>query len=513
MSGASGQLEWPGAVCRCRFSCSPVHLLTCSAAGPPPRPAAGWTLLECLLVVAIMGMIFASIAPLIHAASASYDAADPRIQMAQEARFALGHLASALRQARAVTGFTDNGAGAASLAFLAHDGTPMVLARQAGSRVVQLGPAASPGTAGMNCTGLAVRCYTADGTPLAYPLTNPGGAAAVEAAITVADPRGKGTPATFTTRVALERPRPTVVINEVMYSPPAALGSKSTNRWIELYNPTSGPVDVAGWYLWNKNKDEIDTLSADTDHGGSSSVIPAGGYAVITDRDTQLYNGPECIVNGSFESGTSSWSKDFSQYDVTSGAPVGGKKIEIYYWSWAKLWQTFNVPDGHATFSFWEMDPSGSFGGRVLVNLIDQTTGITYVPYDGPTSETWTQHTFNVSYLAGHTVKIEFKYCPWNGYFPRAYFDGISITVSAFPKSADCVLLRVNDNELGNNLDEERIYIGRGQRMEDGVIFLKAWAGDGDGSTLSRTSPYAPPTEQTTWFPGIYGGTAGLPNE
>ncbi len=62
---------------------------------------------------------------------------------------------------------------------------------------------------------------------------------------------------------------PAVVINEIMYD--------SSIEYVELYNPSGLPVDVAGWTL--SDSDEEDTLSG---FNGGTTVIPANSYAVVT---------------------------------------------------------------------------------------------------------------------------------------------------------------------------------------------------------------------------------------
>ena len=68
-----------------------------------------------------------------------------------------------------------------------------------------------------------------------------------------------------------------VVISEVMANPL----SEGTGEYVELYN--SGPVgvDVAGW--WLDDGDALDQLEAFVP--GGSTIIPAGGFAVVLDRD------------------------------------------------------------------------------------------------------------------------------------------------------------------------------------------------------------------------------------
>ncbi len=89
-------------------------------------------------------------------------------------------------------------------------------------------------------------------------------------------------------------PIETLLINEIMYHPAE---NENTNEWIELYNPTSDPWDVAGWMIADEK--ETDIIQADPEHGAGSTSIPPGGYAIITDKGTTIdetYNVPENAV-------------------------------------------------------------------------------------------------------------------------------------------------------------------------------------------------------------------------
>jgi len=48
--------------------------------------------------------------------------------------------------------------------------------------------------------------------------------------------------------------------------------------------------------------------------------------------------------------------------------------------------------------------------------------------------------------------------------------------------------------------------------LRDAVVFDFTWGGNSDGSTLSRTNPWAPSTEQSSWQSGPYAGTPAMPN-
>ncbi len=78
----------------------------------------------------------------------------------------------------------------------------------------------------------------------------------------------------------------TLAINEVMANPL----TESTGEFVELYNYGSQAVDAAGLIIWDG--DAVDALAG---YQGGSTVIPAGGYAVILDPD---YAGDHTIEAG-----------------------------------------------------------------------------------------------------------------------------------------------------------------------------------------------------------------------
>ncbi len=75
-----------------------------------------------------------------------------------------------------------------------------------------------------------------------------------------------------------------LIINEIMADP---LADEALNEWIELYNNNSFELNLSGY----KISDSSDT---DTIEGGlynkEGTIIPAFGYAIITDEATRVYN-------------------------------------------------------------------------------------------------------------------------------------------------------------------------------------------------------------------------------
>ena len=89
-----------------------------------------------------------------------------------------------------------------------------------------------------------------------------------------------------------------VLINEFMPNPFASgtdqgtAGAPLDGEWVELFNPTSSDIDVAGYALFDSvNTHEVVVSSANTNTGGT--VIPSSGYLVVYrdgDSDFELNN-------------------------------------------------------------------------------------------------------------------------------------------------------------------------------------------------------------------------------
>lgn len=74
-----------------------------------------------------------------------------------------------------------------------------------------------------------------------------------------------------------------IVINEIMKDPYAA--SDYDGEWFELYNPTTGDIDINGWTIRDNDFD-----SHLINHGGPL-IIPSGGYLVLGTNNNMASNG------------------------------------------------------------------------------------------------------------------------------------------------------------------------------------------------------------------------------
>jgi len=457
-----------------------------------------------------MAMVFAAAVPLLHSETMALDTARPMILKAQEARYALAHVAAALRQARAVTQVTDGGGPAASMTFLAGDGTPTTFQRDAASDEVRYGPAGSEAVLAKNCTGLAITCFAADRQALPSAPMSLAKTAGVSVAMTVVDPHGKSGPTTLTTLAALARTRPVIVINEFMYEP--IPDPKHKYQWIELYNPMPDSIDVAGWRLWTKAQVFPDTIQGDAYHGTGATVIPAGGYAVIVGGDTDLYH--EILKNGDFEAGgMGDWEFPNGNWEREWGdAASGNYKILLKRTGWTTMYQDFKIPTGADDVRLTvreRYDPSFN-RPRVRIRITNRSGGVLLTVYDGDCNANWTAHSADLTAFKGVDARIEIS--GYRSNFFRSYVRIDAATINWGPISRDCVRLGVDDDRIGEKLEDGQVFIGQGNGLHDAVVFEKAWGGDDDGCSLSRTSPFDPATEEESWEPGADNGTPGEPN-
>src|SRR3989339_299791 len=75
-----------------------------------------------------------------------------------------------------------------------------------------------------------------------------------------------------------------VIINEIMADP---IDDEDLNEWIELFNNNSFAVNVSGWIMGGD--DDNDSIEGGL-YNGEGTIIPANGFAIITDDKTRVYN-------------------------------------------------------------------------------------------------------------------------------------------------------------------------------------------------------------------------------
>jgi len=128
-------------------------------------------------------------------------------------------------------------------------------------------------------TATATACPTPKTTPEPAP---------TPAATPEASPTPMVTPGPTPTLEGTRADTGDVLINEVQYDPPQSGYEEHRFEWVELYNPTEGAIELAGWTISdNHESDSIPSL-----------IIPAGCFAVIAAAEGIYGNFPEldCTV-------------------------------------------------------------------------------------------------------------------------------------------------------------------------------------------------------------------------
>ena len=74
-----------------------------------------------------------------------------------------------------------------------------------------------------------------------------------------------------------------LVINEIQVTNIDQFIDPSFNYggWIELYNPTNNPVNLAGWTIVKNNEFVSETIAEPFWTGAATDIIPAKGYIVV----------------------------------------------------------------------------------------------------------------------------------------------------------------------------------------------------------------------------------------
>lgn len=463
--------------------------------------------------MAIMALVFAAAAPLLLKASECYSASDPRLGLVNEARTGLAAFTRDFREARSVVEVTQSDRADSQARFASDTGDTIFfgLATAESPYRIQYGRPGAVQNIAFNCQSLWVTCYGADGTVLPMPGSDRTAIRSVGATVTVYDPAGRANPMTFATRASIRRSLPSVSINEIMYKPPPELGAKDKNQWVELYNPTAKAIDVAGWRLWTKDQPSPNTLVADPLYSTGSCVIPAGGYAVITDTDSELYK--EKLNNGDFEKGTmSDWSST-NYWTADAGSAVSGTYAARYFGTgWNCMYQDFKIDSAaaKARVRVWERAAFGT--PRVVIRVTNRGSTVWATLYDGPCQTAWTAHAADLTAYINRDARLEIW--AYRGFGDaNVYVDAAVVHWSKNPNlPLDALHLWVNSTVIGKNLEDAQVFLAQSGRLRDAVVFDKSWGGDGDGSTLSRRDAFAPSSEAATWQPSAYAGTPAAAN-
>lgn len=302
-----------------------------------------------------------------------------------------------------------------------------------------------------------------------------------------------------------------------MYLAPAALGgSGKPAQWVELYNTSAAPVDMNNWNIWTKGQTIADTFQPDFIYSSGSTVIPPGGYALVTANQSKLYQ--EQLANGDFEdSDMNPWkfSMPTRWQRVAGGAYSGNYKTTLKGGDWLTMYQDFKIPSGSLNprlFVRARMSVGSSAASRLVVQTTNRSTTVLVPVYDGALADSWVTYTADLSSIVNRDARLEIKtYAPTQADLMDV--DGIGLCTTVVPShTPGCLHLKTTDKDIGSDLAKRQVFLTQGNALRDVVAWETAWGGNADGTTLSRISPWAPSTEASSWKPGPYAGTPAAPN-
>jgi hypothetical protein len=466
----------------------------------------GLTLIEVIFVILIVAILMIPLASQFKGVRVVWETGNKRADLFQNTRIGFDKIIRELRAAKQIVSVTASGDDMGRIEFIDKDDNTAIFERFLSGGKYWLGyttGGASPSTEGDILAGpintLKFTCYKDDGITVT---TKRRAIMSIGIEMEVASDEGGINPETFASRVIIEKGLITIAINEIHYNPPAGY-SDMRYEYVELYNHGSVVIDVNGWSF--SDSGATDTLQGDSFWGDGSTVIPAGGYVIITDTDTQIYT-EMTILNGGFERGDLSMWQMSGSWQRRNGGHSGNRRIQIS--GAGQMYQQISIPvtATRADFYFWERQS----GTRLIVTVRDTLNNVLMTIYDGPMSGgTWTQHTADLSvYIGAGPIRIYFQTFAGGQY----WLDDITIKIN------DAVRLQVSDTAIGNGLSNNNETLtlqlpGANGQVVDSVFYDDSWGADGNGNTLERIDSEDDSNDPLNWAESAqFFGTPGYKN-
>ena len=227
----------------------------------------GFTILEMIVVVALLSLIVVATAPYFRTTVLSWETQDRNLEILQNGRVGIDEMTRAIKAAQSFVTIDSN-----DIKFKDNDNKDV--------RFSLVGNILKKGSTSLvePVDSLTFSYYDSMGEEM----TDETQVRLVKISMVVADSEGKVNPITFFSGVVLRKDKIlyTLVINEINYNPPQTGLKEKENEWVEIYNYGTDNLDVAGWKIDN------DSILA----GNGTTVIPGGGYAIITAEPTEVYD-------------------------------------------------------------------------------------------------------------------------------------------------------------------------------------------------------------------------------
>jgi type II secretory pathway pseudopilin PulG len=467
------------------------------------RSKSGLTLVELILVLALMGTLTAALVPVLRSVNAGWKAGERTLEVSQNARVAVDFAMRALRQSRRVTAVSGPGETPGFIEFVAADNRLQRFDFDSETGMLRLGPPASQSNLAGPVHSLAFTCYDSGNRQMPAPV-NLSQVRAVAVDVTVLDAENH-VPDLPMTMKALVRRDAGLVINEIMYNPQESPDRK--HEWIEIYN-LGEAVDLSGWSIASRtNPLHPDTLLPDEKYGSGITVLQPNGYAVVACNQSQIYR--ELLDNPGFETESGDLWKDTGGWSRQMSADVKDGLRRLERSGPGGIYQQCSVPnDGYVTFVCWEKSPFATHGSRLVLTVRTPSNKVLETIYDGPMHGNWTCHYADLTAYAGTTLRVHIETVGHGTYC----FDDVSLNWSRV--STDALRFVLDDNSLTQVFknDWDTVNLFHGDAVLDSVPYFDTWGGDGNGESLERIDPNGASDDQGNWTSGPEYGTPGRSN-
>jgi len=283
-----------------------------------PHTQKGISILEILLVVAILSLIVVAISPLFGSIVRSWQIGERQTELYNRARVGMDRMVKAIRQAQSVSSITSASDTDGQLVLTDTDDETFGFRRNSSDNELEYdlpGTPTSWSTLVDSVGSLSFTAYEANGTTTTTTVSD---IKSIVISMTLTDEENTADSVSLTTRASLRREVASysLVINEINYNPTYGGASEPRNEYVELYNYGSDSIDMTGWTISDSASTD-DILAA-----GGTIVIPAGGYAVLTADPTDVY------TNYSVDAGAIRLDVDDSR--IGNGLSDSGETLTLY---------------------------------------------------------------------------------------------------------------------------------------------------------------------------------------
>lgn len=472
------------------------------------RGREGFTLVEMLLVVALMGGVMAALIPVLRAVSTGWQVGERRIEVVQNARVGLDKITRDMREMRRVSAVSAPGDGDGFIEFYDCNDDLQRVEIDGDTGYVVYGPPGDEALLAGPVQSLTFECFDMAGEAMADPV-DPIKVRAVAVDMTVADADDRVPPYTLGNSVFMRRDV-NVVINEIMYNP-LAISNEQRYEWIELYNPSDEAVDVAGWGLSSRlRSDETDTITGDERWGSGVATVPVDGFAVITPQNNRIYW--ELLLNRGFENSSMwMWPRSGGWSRVKDGdVHEGQRKLVRNGPGWIRQFNLMLPFANSIFFSFWEKTPDEFPNDtNITVTVRDWWGRVLATTYDGPMHAEWTRHMADLTPYQWWFISIQIETTGPGTY----WIDDFTLNWSWV--DAGAVRLCVQDNHVAGRLHNswDNVLLTQFGTIADLVNYDDDWGGDGNSRTIERISATGGGSDPDNWDEGPWIGTPGWINE